>query len=137
MAKQQKRWVYSPPQPKKPKVPDHVKQAIKRQADELIESVLKPKHLEGPPDNPEINYLIDIHSKWHRNYFYFCATYRCPSPRAISPTFETKFARMEYCSDGRYTLSYFRYTGQWWELYFDLTAEEAFQHIIEEPHFLP
>jgi len=137
MAKQQKRWVYSPSKSKKPKVPEHVKQAVKTQADELIESVLKPKHLEEPPDNPDINYLIDIFSKWYRNYFYFCATYSCPSPRAISPTFETKFARMEYCLDGRYTLSYFRYTGQWWELYPDLAMEEAFQRICEEPHFLP
>ena len=137
MPKQQKRWMSSPSKPQKPKVPDHVKQAVKTQADELIESVLKPTHLKEPPENQDLNYLIDIFSKWYRNYFYFCATYRSPGSRAISPSFETKFARMEYCSNGRYILSYFRYTDQWWELYSDLTAEEAFQHIREEPSFLP
>ena len=137
MATSKKRWVYSPAKPKKPKVPEQIKQMVKQRADELIESVLKPKYLEAKPDNPEFNYLIDIFSKWYRNYFYWCATYACPSPRAISPTFETKFARMEYDSNGQYTLSYFRHTGQWWELYPELTMEEAFQRICEEPHFHP
>jgi hypothetical protein len=93
--------------------------------------------VEEPPPDPDMNYLVEISSKWYRNYFYFCATYRSLGPYAISPTFDTKFARMEYGVGGRYTLSYFRYTGQWWELYPDLSMEEAFQRIGEEPHFQP
>lgn len=137
MATRKKRWVYSPPTPKKPKVPEHVKHMVTQQANALIESVLKPQYLKEPPDNPDWNYLIDIFSKWYRNYVYFCTTYASPSPRAISPTFETRFARMEYGSNGRYTLSYFRHTGQWWELASDLTLEEAFQRICEDSLFHP
>ena len=88
MAKRKKHWVYSPPKPKKPKVPEHVKQMVTQQANDLIESVLKPKYIKPPPENPNWNYLTDIFSKWYRNYFYFCTTYASPSPRAISPTFE-------------------------------------------------
>ncbi len=134
MATRKKRWVYKP---SKPNVSEELKQMVKQQADELIESVLKPQHLKVLQDNPEFNYLTDIFSKWWRNYFFWCATYACSSPRAIRSTFETKFARMEYNANGRYTLSYFRHTEQWWELYFDLAMEEAFKHICEEPYFHP
>jgi hypothetical protein len=137
MATRKKQWVYSPPKPKKPKVPEHVKQEVTQRATELIESILKPQYIKAPPENPEFNYLIDIFSKWYRNYFYFCGTYASPSPHAMSPTFETRFARMEYGANGRYTLSYFRHTGQWWELYSDLTLEGSFQHICDMAHFHP
>ena len=97
----------------------------------------EPEDDEEPPENPNWNYCIDIFSKWWRNYFYFCTTYASPSPRAISPTFETRFARMEYGTDGHYTLSYFRHTGQWWEVYPDLTLDEALQQIGDDPLFHP
>jgi len=137
MATRKKHWVYSPPKPKKPKVPEHVKQMVTQQANDLIESVLKPKYIKPPPENPHWNYLTDIFSTWYRNDCYFCTTYASPSPRAIRPTFEARFARMEYGSDGRYTLSYFRHTGQWWEVYPGVTLDEAFQKIEDDSLFHP
>jgi hypothetical protein len=89
----QKMWVYSPP---KLKVPDSVKAELGKKATELINTVLKPEHVKPPPKNAKWNYIVDIYTKWHRNYFYFCAKYACPGPNALSPYFETGFARLEY-----------------------------------------
>ncbi len=137
MAKPKKSWVYNPPKSAKPKVPEAVRQEVQAQANTLIETVLKPQHVKTPPDPPDLNYIIDIYAKWYRNYFYFCATYACPSPHAISPTFDTKFARMEYLENGRYRLSYMRHTGQWWELQSDVSMEKALEEVGEGGYFHP
>ncbi len=88
MANRQRRWVYSPPRQPKPKVPDAVKAEVAAKAGALIETALKPSHLKPPPEDMHFNYLVDIYTKWYRNYFYFCSKYRCPGPNAISPFFE-------------------------------------------------
>ena len=136
MATRRKRWVYRPPRQPKPKVPNGVKADVEAKARELIETVLKPAHIKPPPEDERFNYLVDIYSKWYRNYFYFCSKYHCPGPNAISPFFEDRFARLEYVSPDRYNLSYMRHTGQWWEIYRDLSLEEGLAAIRDEPHFL-
>lgn len=130
-------WASNSPKQTKPKVPESIKSALKEKADEVIENTLKPKHIKPPPTDSTFNYLVDIHTKWYRSYFYFCAQYNCPSPNAISPSFETKFARMEYIGNERFNLAYMRHTGQWWEIYHDLSMLECIQAILEEPHFIP
>ena len=137
MASKRKIWMPASEKRTKPKVPDSLKRILQEKADEIIETTLKPKHIKAPNPDNDFNYLVDIYSKWYRNYFYFCAKYNCPSPRAISPSFETKFARMEYIGNERFNLSYMRHTGKWWEIYQELTMLECFQHIIEEPYFHP
>ena len=137
MAARQKRWVYSPPRPPKPRVPDAVKADMEAQARELIETVLKPAHVKPPPEDPRFNYLVDIYARWYRNYFYFCSRYCCPGPNAIAPFFEDRFARLEYVDRDRYHLAYMRYTGQWWEIYRDLSLGECLVTVRDEPHFSP
>lgn len=137
MARQKKRWVYCPPKKSKPKVPDTLKIDLKARADKLVESVLKPNHIKPPPEDVDFNYLVDIYTKWHQSYFYFCSKYCCPSPNAISPSFESKFARMEYAGNGLLNLSYMRHTGKWWEIYPELSVDECFESISNEPHFMP
>ncbi len=90
-----------------------------------------------PPTIDDYNYIADIHSKWYRNYFYFCATYNCPSPNAISPSFETKFARMEYIADNKFNLAYMRHTEQWFEVFQDISMDECLKLIEENPIFTP
>ncbi len=136
MAKR-KTWVYRPSKTLTSKVPEDIKKALKARADELIESVIKPAYLKEPPENPQFNYLVDIYSKWYRHYFYFCTTYHCSGEHAISPSFEAKFARMEYLSNGHYNLSYMRHTGQWWQLYHDISMDDALYHIAEGHDFFP
>ena len=40
-------------------------------------------------------------------------------------------------ADDNYNLSYMRHTGQWWEIYRDLSLEECLAAVRAEPHFLP
>ena len=93
MLKRRKTWVYSPPRPKKPKVPDSVKAGLSLKAQRLIDEHLRPEHVKPPAKQPQFNYISDLFTKWYQSYFYFCATYACPHPDAIFPTFETRFAR--------------------------------------------
>jgi hypothetical protein len=116
---------------------ESLKAQVKEKADYLIESVLKPSHIKPVPENMKFNYIVDIYPKWYHSYFYLCATYRCPSPEAISEFFETRFARLEYTGNDRFSLSYMRYTGQWVELYAGLTIDECLESIRSEPHYLP
>ena len=133
----QKRWIYRPPKPPKAKVPDTVKREVEDSATKIIVGRLKPKHIKPPSDNNTFNYIVDIYSKWHQNYFYFIAKYSCPGPNAISPFFESKFARMQYIGNERFNLSYMRHTEQWFEIYSNLSVDECLKAITEEPNFLP
>ncbi len=135
--KQKKMWLPTAPKKIAPKVPELVKASLKEKADKVIENKIKPTKIESPPTDSNLNYLADIYSKWYRHYFYFCAKYNCPGPNAISPSFETKFARMEYVADNKFNLSYMRHTNQWWELYQELSIDECLKSITEEPHFIP
>ena len=137
MAARRKRWIYSPPRPPRPKVPEVAKADVEAKAGELIDTVLKSAHLKPPPEDKRFNYLVDIYAKWYRNYFYFCSKYYCPGPNAIAPFFEARFARLEYVERDHYHLAYMRHTGQWWEIYRDLSLAECLVAIRDEPHFLP
>jgi len=137
MAKRQKIWGYSPKRQPRPKVPEAVKADLEAKANELVNSIIKPMHVKPPCEDEQFNYIVDIYSKWYRNYFYFCSKYACPGPNAISPFFEAKFARLEYIGNGRFNLSYMRHTGKWWEIYPELSLEECLAAIRDEPHFLP
>ena len=137
MAKSRKMWIYSPAKPSKPKVPEAIKRDVETQAHTFVEAVLKPKHLAPEPKDKRFNYIVDVYTKWYRNYFYFCAKYCSPGPQAIPSFFETKFARLEYVGNQQFNVSYMRHTGQWWELYTALSVGECFEVIGNEPHFLP
>jgi hypothetical protein len=137
MTKRRKTWVYSPSKGPKPKVPAHVKAELERKANALVEAALKSAHVKPPPEDARFNYIVDIYTKWYRNYFYFCARYHVPGPNAIKPFFEAKFARMEYIGNDRFALSFMRYTEQWVELYTDLSMDECLSAIQDEPFFYP
>jgi len=137
VTKRQKRWIYSPPNQPKPKVPDSVKAKVEAMASEFIDSTLKPRHIKPPPEDARWNYLVDIYTKWYRNYFYFCSKYRSSGPNAVSPFFEDKFARLEYVGNDRFNLSYMRHTGKWGEVYTDLSIEQCLAVIRDEPLFQP
>jgi len=114
-----------------------VKEVLAARAQELIDSELKPRHIQPPPKDPRFNYLVDISTKWHGRFFYFVGKYASPGPNAISPFFESDFARLEYQKDGRFVLAYMRHTGQWWRVYSELTIEEALKVIRQQPLFQP
>ena len=114
-----------------------IKTEVEAKAKDLIENVLKHKHVLPPKKNEQFNYITDIGAKWHRNYFYFISTYACPVPNALSPTFESQFARMEYIGDGTFALYFMRHTGEWVGIYDALSVDECMKAIQDDPWFVP
>ena len=137
MAKLRRMWVYSPPKPPAPKVPASVKAEAQQKANQLVETILKPQHLKPPPKDYHFNYIVDIYTKWYRHYFYFCAKYCSPGPNALSPDFETKFARLEYVGENRFNLSFMRHTSEWIEVYPNLSLDKCLAAIKDDPFFSP
>jgi hypothetical protein len=133
MSKPRKQWVYSPP---KPTIPPALKQEVEHKA-QLIIANWKQTYIQPPPSDPQFNYLIDLWTKWYRGYFYFCGTYASPYPNAIAPTFEVRYARMEYVDNRSFNLAYMRHTGQWWEIFTNLPLDDALHTIATTPHFHP
>jgi hypothetical protein len=114
-----------------------LKAEVEAKARDLIETILKPKHVKPPPEDQRWNYIIDIGGKWFRSYFYFYSTYTCPGPNALSPTFESKFARLEYVGAGRFNLAYMRHTDQWWEVHQGLMLDQCLDLIRDDGLFQP
>ena len=121
----------------KPTVPDSIKSMLKEKADRLIDEVIKPQHVNPALTTNDYNYIADINSKWSRNYFYFCANYNCPGSNAMTPSFETQFARMEYVENNKFNLSYMKHTEKWFKVFKNLTMDDCLKLIEEDPIFLP
>ena len=114
-----------------------LKAEVETKAKALIDKVLKPKHVQPPPAEAQFNDITDIGLKWYRNYFYFLSTYACPGPNALSPAFESKFARMELLGDGKFGLSFMRHTGNWVERYDGISVDDCMKAIRDDPWFVP
>lgn len=137
MAKMPKTWMLSPKKDPKPKLSEALKAEVSSKAKKLVEAVLKPKHVKPMPESYQFNYITDIWTKWQQGNFYFGATYACPGLTAIAPSFETRFARLEYCGGSRFSLSYMRHTGKWFELFSELTLDECLDSVRDDSHFEP
>ena len=135
MPKSRKVWAKSPTKSTKPSVPDFIKAQLTIKATHLIENILKPMHVQPPEPDAQLNYITDISATWIRQYFYLIAHYTCPSPNAMSPTFESKFARMHYVGDGKFALAFHRHTGAWVEIYDALSVDESLQAIHVDQWF--
>jgi hypothetical protein len=137
MAKPRKPWEISPQKKPKTPLPESLKAEVVAKAADLIENVLKPRHVLPPPEDEQFNYLMDIGAKWYRNAFYFFSTYACPGPNALSPTFEVKFAKMEYLGNAMFALYFMRHTGEWVGLYDALSVDESLKAIQDDSWFVP
>ena len=84
-----------------------------------------------------VRYVSDIQAKWYRSYSYFFSIYACPGPDALSPTFESKFARMEPLDDGKFALYFMRHTGEWVGIFDALSVDECMKAIQDDPWFVP
>jgi hypothetical protein len=114
-----------------------LKAEVETKANDLIVNVLKPRHVKPPKKGEHFNYITDIGAKWFRNNFYFISIYACPSPNALAPSFEAKFARMEPLGNGTFALYAMRYTGKEWVGVFDaLTVDECMRTIQDDPWFV-
>ena len=57
----QKRWMKVPPKPARPKIPDDLKLEVQKNADQFLESFLKPNFILPPPEDPKFNYIYKFH----------------------------------------------------------------------------
>lgn len=136
-AKSQKRWVYAPRKKPPPKVPAELKREVEEKANALVETVLKPRYVPPPPEDPQFNYIEDLYTKWYRSFFYFCAQYRSAGPYALGGHFEARFARMRYAGAGLFDLAFMRYTDEWVEVYAGLTLDGCLASIRDDEWFQP
>lgn len=134
--KKRPRRVWAPARQPKPKIPDELKQRAQAEAERLLEE-FRPVYIQPPPEDPRFNYRTGLYTVWFRGWLYLCSTFACPSPNALSPTFESRFARLEYAGGDRFHLAYMRHTGEWWEVYRDLPLEQAVETIRREQLFHP
>ena len=118
-------------------MPRDVKAEVEAKAKSLIANVLKPEHVQLPPENKRFSHIIDIGTKWHRKYLYFISTYACPWPGALSPTFESKFARMEYVGNEKFALDFPRQADKWNRISDSLTVAQCLKAIREDSRFRP
>lgn len=121
--------------PAKSPVSERIRADLDARATKLVEVVLKPRYMRPPPKKPRFNYITDVWVKWIGSAFYFGTTYTCPGPNAISPSFESRFARMEHLGGGRFALSYMRHNDKWSRLFPSLTVDECLDAIENDWHF--
>lgn len=137
MAQDPMDWLPTPARTAKRIVPVDLKSEVTLKAEELIETVFKPRHLKPPPADPRYNYLVDIYTVWNRSFLYLCSRYACPDPNAISKHIEHRFARLRYVGSRRFDVAFMRNNEEWCEIYWDLPITEALHTIANDPFFLP
>lgn len=130
-----KTWMLAPPKKAKTPLPESIKADLDAKAKKLVESVLKPRYVTPPPEDARFNYITDVWTKWIGSTLYFGATFACPGPTAMFPSFETRFARLEHAGGGRFTLSYMRHTEKWFRLPGILTADECLDAVANDWNF--
>jgi hypothetical protein len=132
-SRKQPRRLWAPaPAREKPTIPDALKARLQAAADTLVADVLKARYVETPGER-HWSYVTDVYTRWFRSYFYFCATYTEPDPRAR--TSERRFARLEYAGGEAFHMAYLRHTGAWLEVYRDVPLDRALDTVRDDSYF--
>lgn len=121
--------------PPKCKLSKGRKESLKARADEFVKGFYKPVFIRPPPKEPRFNYIVDFFTKWHGLYLQFMARYACPGPNALSPSFDTAFARLGYFRDDAWSLWARRHNDQWMVLDHQRTLNECFSEMRTNPWF--
>ncbi|KAF0239310.1 MAG: hypothetical protein FD181_290 [Prolixibacteraceae bacterium] len=133
--KSKKRWVFTPAKKAIAKLSDFQKAEIEKRCQTLVEQ-FKQQYIKENPDK-RYNYLADVYTKWRRNYLYFCQKFKSESLESIVPEFEENFVRLEYLANDNFNFSYFRHTGQWFPVAYNLSLNDCLEMIAENPNFHP
>ena len=121
--------------PPKCKLSKWQKEALKAKADKFVQDYYKATFIRPPPEDARFNYIVDFSTEWHGAYLRFIARYACPGPNAISPFFETAFARLGYFRNDAWSLWARRHNDQWIVLDHQIALEECFEHMRNNPWF--
>jgi hypothetical protein len=133
--KNQKIWISKESRKTKVKPTDSEKNEILTHCQPLVELFAKQYVRENP--DKRFNYLVDVYTKWHKNYLYFCEKFKSEHPNRIADEFEFKFVRLENTGKDRYNFSYLRHTGKWFLVTTDLTLKECIEMMQANPNFQP
>lgn len=121
----------------KPQQPTIVeKNEISGACQPLIEK-FRSQYIKNIPDKNRNNYPVDIYTKWHRNYFYFCEKFCSDSVNRINDQFEEKFVRLEYTGRDDFSFAYFRHIGKWWIVAEHINLDRCLREIESNPSFHP
>lgn len=101
----------------------------------MVAEFFKPTLIKSPPVEQLGNYVVDFSTKWHGAYLQFIAKYACPGPNAISPFFETAFARLGYFRRDCWNIWARRCNDEWIVLGSNLTLEQCFEELRTNPWF--
>ena len=112
------------------------KQSLQREADQFVTEFYKTA-IKPPPADPHFNYIVDYSTKWHGAYLQFIAKYACPGPNALSPSFESLFARLGYFGPDSWNIWARRHNDQWMLLGSGMTLPECFEEMRTNPWFHP
>lgn len=104
----------------------------------LFEPYVQQLQQELPPlEKPQrFNQAVGVEARWRGSYFTLVAIYKtAPGPSAIRDSFEEGFARLTYKAPGIYDLAYFRHTGKWFTVFYDLPLNDCFVQVKSDPIF--
>ncbi len=128
-------WIPSQTKASKQKVSEVQKEAVNMFFEPLV--LQYKKELQKLKQNKEHNYIADIYSKWHQNYFYLCEQYKSENENRISDEYARKYLRLEFISENNFNFSYFRHISQWHLVAENVTLAECLKMINENPNFRP
>lgn len=114
-------------------MPENVKLQINKWAESHVEKLRSANITKKPPKNQ--NYVADVYYEWTKDRFYLCAKYNSQGPRAISPYFIEKFARLEHIGNDHYQLFAMRHTGNWMPIEVDMPLETCINSMEHNPWF--
>lgn len=135
MKNNKKKWVLTTKNNRSRKLSLSEKQEISDYFQLLVNEFNSKCIVENP--DKEHNYLIDIYTKWYRDFFYFCEKFKSEYPNRIENEFELKFVRLKYTGVNQFEFSYFRHTNQWHSVDENLSKEECLRLILSNPLFQP
>jgi hypothetical protein len=92
-------------------------------------------HMQPPPKNPRFNYVTGYFVKWQGSYIVVFARYACPSPNAISPSFDAPLARLGCFPGDRFSLWARRHTDEWIVIEDGITLNKCFEALRTNPWF--
>lgn len=98
------------------------------------------RHLQDnlpPLEEPQrYNQAIGVEARWRGRYFTLVSIYKvAPRPSMIQDSFREGFARLTYKAPGVYDLAYFRHTGQWFTVAYDIPLQQCFEWVKKDPIF--
>lgn len=135
MAKRKRRRISTKPKAIKPKLRDIKKEPVDTFFEPLV--LRYKKELEKAKPSDPNNYVIDIYTKWHLHYFYFCQKHKAIFENRIDDEFEVKFVRLEYVTENNFNFSYLNEKKLWHLVMENISLTKCLELMNDNPNCRP